>query len=72
MSTWLLQAVNCSIIQVGYSQQNSLQSHTAAKKTRTPLVDVSVDPMNRPLTSEVTIVNKQSFTTFLILFLAQG
>lgn len=72
MSTWLLQAVNCSIIQVGYSQQNSLPSHTAAKKTRTPLVDVSVDPMNRPLTSEVTIVNKQSFTTFLILFLAQG
>lgn len=70
MSTWLLQAVNCSVIQVSYSQHNSLQSHIAAKKT-TPLVDISADPMNRMLTSKVTITNKQSLTTFLIPLLAQ-
>lgn len=71
MSTWLLQAVNCSVIQVGYSQHNSLRSHIAAKNTRTPLVDISADPMNRPVTSKVTVTNKQSFTTLLIPLLAQ-
>lgn len=59
MSTWLPQAVNCSVIQVGYSQHSSLQSHIAAKKTRTPLADISADPMNRPVTSKVTTTNKQ-------------
>lgn len=71
MGTWLFQAVNCSVIQVGYSQNNSLQSHTAAKKARMPLVDISVDPTNWPLISKVTITNKQSFTFFLILLSAQ-
>lgn len=67
MGTWLFQAVNCSVIQVGYSQNNSLQSYTAAKKARVTLVDISVDPANTHLISEVTITSKQSFTLFLIL-----
>jgi len=65
MGTCLFQAVNCSVIQVGYSQNNSLQSHNnnaAANKARMPLVDISVDPTNGPLISKVTITNKQSLT----------
>lgn len=69
MGTWLFQAVNCTVIQVGYSQNNSLQSHTAAKKARMPLVDISVDSVNRPLISKVTITNSDILLIYLFILL---
>lgn len=46
MGTWLFQAVNCRVIQVGYSQNSSLQSHIVVEKAKIPFADIFVDPIN--------------------------